>query len=335
MMSRLISFSTLLLIAMMSSTSIALPAQPTNPIMGIITDPLQECGYTPPTGTVQCVESFYVRWLATAGIRSVPIPWNTTKEHRDSLLQQVNGVLFPGGALVGTVFDEYFAVVEDVVKTAIRWNQQGDPFLVWGTCMGFQVVCAAVGGSRNLIKAGFTGTDPSMLPLIFTQNQADSRMYGNATCPADILSTLQYQNSTLNWHQAGVPPEEFTSNANMSKYLKVLSTNLDTSGRSFVSSVEGADGIQIYATQYHPERPPYEYTSDVIGHTVDDIKVSQYLARFIKVRMQMNNHTFSSPQVAEQHSIHNYEIVNYGLGYELYWLPHLEPMPISRFNGDL
>ena len=324
---RSIILATSILLLLASTGCQALPHQPENPIMGIITDPLEECEYNPPNGSdaVQCVESFYIRWLAAAGVRSIPIPWNTTKEHRDKLLRSVNGILFPGGGLGGVVTDEYFRVTEDVVNTAIKWNKAGDPFVVWGTCMGFQYVLAAIAGNLDVIKAGFVGLFPKMLPLNFTSNQPTSRMFGNEDTPADILNVLRTQNSTLNWHQCGITPHTFSTNTAMSTTMRSLSTNVDDNGREFVSSAEGADGLAIYVTQFHPERPEFEYTNDNIGHTVGDIKVSEYLALFIASKLKLNNHTFATPEEAEAHSIHNYPIVNYGLGYELYWLPHMTP----------
>jgi gamma-glutamyl hydrolase len=233
----------------------------------------------------------------------------------------VNGILFPGGGLGGQQLEEYFAVVQEIVDQAVEWNRAGDPFVVWGTCMGFQVVCAAVARNLSVIQGGYHGLYPAMLPITFSAAQPSSRMFGTLTTPAHILSVLSSQNSTLNWHHAGVSPNAFVAVQSLGAGLKILSTNVDVNGKSFVSSVEGTDGTAIFATQFHPERIQFEYTNDLIGHKKGDIEVSEYLALFIAEQLKKNNHTFSSPSDAEAHSIHNYPIVNYGLGYELYWLP--------------
>lgn len=40
----------------------------------------------------------------------------------------------------------------------------------------------------------------------------------------------------------------------MAQFLTMVSTNVDRAGKPFVSAWEGANGLPITATQFHPER---------------------------------------------------------------------------------
>ena len=302
------------------------PQQPANPIIGIYTDPLADgCGSPPPgVEATACVESFYVRWLQASGIRVVPFPWNATEPEMLWLAKRVNGVLFPGGGIGGELMTEYFAGVQRLFNRAVEWNRNGDPFFLWGTCMGFQVLCAAAaGGDLGVIEGGYPGMEPLMMPLDFTAEAPNSRMFGDATCPSEIRKILKGSNSTLNWHQAIVKPSMFTSHPKLGEHFEPLSTNVPpfNTSTTFVSAVEGKNGLNVFAAQFHAERPPYEFSNGGIGHTWEDIAVSQYLANFIASRLKLNNHSFASAAEAEAYRIDQYPLQDQGWGHRTYWVP--------------
>ena len=74
----------------------------------------------------------YVKWLESAGARSLPIAYNSTPEEIHAILPQLNGVLLPGGGAgkppgAQMIFEE-----------ALKLNDNGTYFPVWGTCLGFE-----------------------------------------------------------------------------------------------------------------------------------------------------------------------------------------------------
>ena len=162
---------TLVLAVLLTGLVSAVPQQPANPVIGIFTNADVECPPPPPgvaAGT-SCVPSYNVRLLEAAGVRVVPFPWNATKEKRLWLAKRVNGVLFPGGGITGKrTNDEYFNNMQEIFDWAIEWNKQGDPFMLWGTCMGFQYINACAARSRDIITWPFPGMEPLMMPLNFT-----------------------------------------------------------------------------------------------------------------------------------------------------------------------
>lgn len=301
----------------------AYPTQPADPIIAMVTTPLVDCyGISPPPAGIDisggCVESYYVRWLEASGVRAVPLIWNATWEARKAVLDSVNGALFPGGGLGGQAFDDYVGNATQIFDYAVQRNAAGDPFFLWGTCQGFQVLSVIALRNASILKCIYHGTDPSMLPLDFTAYQPQSEMFGaRAESPENIVSILRTQNSTLNWHSCGINPADLNNNFN--SIFKVISTNVDINGLPFISAYESTTN-NFFATQFHPERVLYEFSNDIIGHTPDDIRVSHYLSMFIASRLRMNNHSYPTAVAANSATIENYPIFNLGWGSELYWV---------------
>merc|ERR1712000_357523 len=166
--------------------------------MGIFTNDASWCG-TPPSSASNakhCVEGYYVKWLEMSGVRVIPFPWNATQTEQRALASKINGILFPGGGLDGSILDEYANKVSQILSMAIEWNSQGDKFVLWGTCQGFQVLSAAAARNPNVIVGPYQGMYPSMMPLNWTSNTKSSRMFGQA--PTEIMSWLSTRPTTLN-----------------------------------------------------------------------------------------------------------------------------------------
>lgn len=81
-----------------------------------------------------------------------------------------------------------------------------------------------------------------------------------------MITILQSQNVTMNFHHMGVTPQSYVSIPALSSFFKIISTNVDRGiftvnffsdtkihqvGREFISTVE-AIHYPIYATQWHP-----------------------------------------------------------------------------------
>lgn len=79
--------------------------------------------------------------------------------------------------------------------------------------------------------------------------------------------------------------------------LTVLSTNVDLKGATFVSALEGAGGLPVYAVQFHPESvqfEPQDQLQRVPSKSAAAIRANQYLARFLAEEARRNTHAFAS-----------------------------------------
>jgi gamma-glutamyl hydrolase len=312
-----------LLLAMAS----ALPNQPRNPVIGIVTLPSESgscvtahhvTGRRAPesVSATSCFWSIYSKWIEGSGIRVVPFLWDDTWSNQLALMGKLNGLLFTGGGLSGSTLAAYFQTVQKVYQYAMEQNAKGDPFVLWGTCEGFQLLSAAAANDIGVIVGGYVGMDPAIVPVNFTANQPTSRMFGAA--PTSVLWELAREKTTVNWHSCGVLPSTFESNQQLRGNTRVLSTNVDVRGKPFVSSFEGTTAA-VYATQWHPERV-YEFSIPINGtKTQAAFHTSQYLSMFLRDQLQKNNHTFGTPEETEKHLLANYQPVNQGYGVEIYY----------------
>jgi gamma-glutamyl hydrolase len=252
----------------------------------------------------------------------VVIPWNVAPEQLQWYASRVNAVLFAGGGLEdGETMSAYFRNVIDWYDTSIAMSKRGQSLVLWGTCQGFQVLCAASARNLSVIEENIVhGLYPLMLPLNLTEASISSRMLGiNSTSP-DVLEVLANHATTLNWHHDAVRLPSWQLHPSMSQMI-VTATNCDPAGVEFVSAIEHKTA-PIFASQFHPERPPYEFKNSLIGHSVDVMMASQYFANFLAAQARMSKNSFDGgDSEIEAHSVHNYALSNNGYGDALYWLP--------------
>lgn len=289
--------------------------------MGIFTNDAGWYGINPPPNAANAtswVEGYYVQWLEMSGVRVVPFPWNASAAEQRYLAERINGILFPGGGLGGALLDAYIDKVALILGWALEWNAKGEHLVLWGTCEGFQVLAAAAARNPSVITGPYHGMYPSMMPLNWTANTKSSRMFGQA--PPEIYNWLTSKPVTLNWHHEIVAPEAFIKNPSLGKiFLPTAQDNVPNSDVTFIAAMEGANDFNLFATQFHPERPPYEFSNSIISHTHETIAVSQYLSSFVASKLKENNHTFENLNDLESRIIENWAFQYTGWGTVLYW----------------
>merc|ERR1711879_233907 len=106
------------------------------------------------------------------------------------------------------------------------------------------------------------------------------------------------QNITENSHHSGVKPTVYEA-GKLKDFFQVLSTNVDSRGRPFVSTVE-ARHYPISATQWHPEKNNFEWGKigklgyEAIPHSPEAVLLSQYMANDFVSRARQNSKRFIS-----------------------------------------
>ena len=174
--------------------------------------------------------------------------------------------------------------------------------------MGIQTLSVLVGGPGVLESGIFTGVDPQMMPLALTPEAKTSRLLGEATTPGRVRHLLSSERVTTNLHHDGVDPKTFVSNAKLAGFFDVLSTNVDTSGHPFVSTIEGKNK-PVYGVQWHPERPQFDWTlheGQPLAHTADAVEANSWISRFFVNEARRNNRSFASRAEEDAALIYNY-----------------------------
>lgn len=116
-------------------------------------------------------------------------------------------ILFPGGAVWFNQTDGYADAGRLIYDIAIKMNNRGEYFPIWGTCLGFELLTyIASDGAAHLADCASSN---QALPLVFKADYKSSRMFANA--PESVLRILENEAVTANFHQFCVTEKvEFT-----------------------------------------------------------------------------------------------------------------------------
>ena len=170
--------------------------------------------------------------------------------------------------------------------------------------LGASAHCPLAVGTGEVLHTYAYDSEDFSLPLQLTPEANSSRLLGGMSPP--LRKWITEENLTSNLHHDGVPPEEFTKNTQLNKIFKVLSTNWDRKGKTFVSTIEGRDR-PIFGTQFHPERPLFSWAPEEgINHSPHAVEVMQYFGNFFLSQARMNSHKFRSKQEEAEALIYNY-----------------------------
>ena len=221
------------------------------PLIGMITVPL-----TPTKKFYNvCGDSYiatsHIAWLERHGVDVLPIPY--TIKYPERIFKQINGIYLPSGGVFAGNSKAYYECCKKFVELAIKANDSGSYFPVWGGCMGFQQMLIIADGHDDLdhLLQLFDSYDNLMLPLEITPEGYKSRML-HKIAPA-CLKKLETEPCTMNNHKMGITPYKFKQHKGISDFYKIVSINHDRKGRPFVSTME-AYHYPFYGVQWHPER---------------------------------------------------------------------------------
>uniref|UniRef100_A0A8C1RK67 folate gamma-glutamyl hydrolase n=1 Tax=Cyprinus carpio TaxID=7962 RepID=A0A8C1RK67_CYPCA len=235
------------------------------------------------------IAASYVKHLESAGARVVPIH-----------------LLLPGGN-VDIEKSQFTRAARIFYELAIKANDASDYFPIWGTCQGFQQLTVLT-SNKNLLT--LTDTKAVALPLTFSPGAQNSRLFKKF--PKDVLQSLSEENITSNFHSWSLSIQNYSSNAKLKRFYRVLTTNTDGK-KEFISTME-AYQYPFYAVQWHPEKSPFEWIEkDGMVHTLSAIKATFYTAHFFVSEAMKNHHQFSSQSEEEKALIYNYQPVFKGM----------------------
>ena len=116
-----------------------------NPVIGVVSQPISETLKKDPRfdGKETYIMQAYIEWLESAGARVVPLIMTDEQSVTDDKLSKLNGVLFPGGA------GDYLDIGDYIYNFAIKENDAGRFYPIWGTCLGFENLATFASDSGN------------------------------------------------------------------------------------------------------------------------------------------------------------------------------------------
>ena len=197
------------------------------------------------------IATAHIGWLKRQGIKIVPIPY-TTKDFK-YYMDRINGLYFPsGGAFAGTQ-KEYYNCCKTFLKLAMKENDKGYHFPIWGGCMGMQqmmIIADEHDDLKNLLTR-FDSFNNLLETLRFTEEGRKSRIVRYIS--PELFKKMQTKSCTLNNHKLGISTARFRKHKNLNNFYKIVSWSKDRKGKKFVSTIEGRY-YPFYGVQWHPER---------------------------------------------------------------------------------
>ena len=124
------------------------------PTIGILSVPLSKASKKKADVVSSYIPDSYVKWLESSGARVVPIPFNWTERKIRYALDQVNGVLFPGGDVDRTVNDDFKEYI-DTFKYIFDYAKRRKHFPLWATCLGFEFLVLMPNYTAKQIYEGY------------------------------------------------------------------------------------------------------------------------------------------------------------------------------------
>lgn len=235
------------------------------PVIGMVAIPNDEDFQERPN-TRAFLRSTYVRFFESAGMRVVPILYNSSFEEIDDILKKVNGmrhlgVVFTGGSTKlstyvpgGMIYSQFMTAIDYIVDKTIEKNKSGQYFPLMGICLGLEVLSIAISDSCVL-----TATDAwnYTANVYWTEKVPTSKLFKNAN-PKTLYFLNQYNMTNQN-HNWGVTPETFKSKSylddpKLNSFFEVLGYSIDMSGKPYIAFME-SKRYPIYAFMFHPEKP--------------------------------------------------------------------------------
>ncbi|KAL4858871.1 Gamma-glutamyl hydrolase A [Chlorella vulgaris] len=276
------------------------PASYDKPLIGILA---QACHYCPGRSYVA---AGFVKWIEAAGGRAVPIRFYSSEEELHRVFKSVNGLIFPGGLTDLWMDSPYVVAARKLWQWSKDANDNGDVFPIHGTCLGFQLL--------HILEANVSFTDLLVdtdsvahpYTLDFTDAAASSTMFGGLS--EDLIDKLgdDKYNISMENHMFGLPPDHYDKWPRLREQFNLVSTSKDRNGVEYVSSAEHKH-YPFFATQWHPEKPPFEFGMHEIPHTLDAILVSQHLANNFVDTARRSSHRPESPEQELELMIYNWK----------------------------
>ncbi|XP_069756495.1 gamma-glutamyl hydrolase-like isoform X2 [Narcine bancroftii] len=218
------------------------------------------------------VASTYVKYLESAGSRVTAIRLYLTESEYEKTFYSINGILLPGGA-VDLQMSEFARVAGIFYRLAKEACDQGDYFPIWGTCLGHQLLMTLTAATKSC------------------------KMFKDF--PAEMMRVLSDKPLTGNFHRYSLTLQAFEGNEKLRSFYRLISTNTDRQGVTFVSTIE-AFRYPIYGTQWHPEANRYFWKESLEApHCPLGVRVSYLLAEFFVNEARRNFHHFEKKEEEE------------------------------------
>ena len=206
----------------------------------------------------------YHKYTEETGATSLVIPYDMPWERMKEILDQLQGIVLPGGIAAFADQDGkltyYGSQILKIYKYVIERNEANKPFFVFGVCLGFQeLIKAATGGDLTVIQGGFNDRGLHSVEFLPTDFMTKSKVLSRGNLN-DYIKVFQKQ-YIFYQHDFGITPEHFMKYTELVKNYNILATSKTDSGLEYATIIEHKK-YPIFGVQFHPEKNAWERRSD-------------------------------------------------------------------------
>ncbi|KAH8354050.1 hypothetical protein KR067_011265 [Drosophila pandora] len=268
------------------------------------------------------IAASYVKYLEASGAHVVPIWIGRDRGYYQRMLGQLNGILFPGGAVFideddiknhPNVTNDCVASAEIIYQLvsernhlARRQDDAGGYFPLWGTCLGFQLILIHACQLQK-VRTDCANMRTAM-PVHLTGDYRNSQLFGKL--PETMAERMGKEPFACHQHRYCITRDSLES-CDLINNWHPLATQKDPSGLEFITIIEHRR-FPIFGCQFHPERAAFEQlfaSKDLcqLGHSQLAIELAQNMATQFVNACRRNKNRFSSGQEKAKHLIWNWQ----------------------------
>ncbi len=247
--------------------------------------------------------SSYVKWLEMNGVQVVPILFNWPKKKILSVLNQINGVVFPGGSVdrvTHKVFYEYINSYNIIFNYAKKEFHNGNQFPLWATCLGFEFLLLMTLNNLDTIYDSYV--NEKLISKVEARHQQVSLNILPNMLNNQFFSLFKEKDYSIFFNKCIYMNHGFGFVYDIKKlywilpHIYVLSTNLDKNNIEYLSSIKFKT-YPFYGTQWHPEKPLFEWLDKHIGHTKSSIFISKIMSEKFTNECKKNTNTLKNEEL--------------------------------------
>lgn len=274
-------------------------------------------------GATSYIPQSYVKWIEMQGARVVPIQFDLPPQMINVILNQIDGVLFIGGAIERNVIEKnhykYLASMRYITAKIIEQNLNGNHFPIFSICLGFELL-PIVAMDSNVSKQSDAFLNNNKISD-FTHIGESNMKFTNLTAEEEAMMVsiplhkdfdakdkydFENENNVYNYHNKSFLMDEDYMKE-YEEFLKVV-TYTEHNNKKYVSMFQ-FKSLPFYGVQFHPEKILYEFIKEGIPKSQNAIRLSQKLCSiFIReCQKNYNLHVFGVSNDA------NFFIENYDL----------------------
>ncbi|KRX48597.1 Gamma-glutamyl hydrolase, partial [Trichinella sp. T9] len=292
------NFNGVLLLVILSFGNVVCSVEKSNmPVIGVLT---VDTSYRDRLFGNSTLPSSYVYLLKAAGAKIVPLLLSYDVNTHRKLFKQINGLFVPGGSVAPFEADVY-KILKLYTRWAIRSNDNGDYFPIWGTCLGFEMLLLYFSNGTGVLEK--CDVENELLELIPTNHFQYSRLFRDV--PYELYYKMKTELLSPNFHHWCSNFESLKRGGLESIFIPTTVSQSKIDRITFISSIEHVH-YPFYGVAWHPEKNIFEdYKAWHLSKSDAAVELAHYLARFFVKEAMKSKHQFS-PESFFQYSISNF-----------------------------